>query len=216
MVSGAKARDSSAQRPPTGLLALATRARSADGEDVLVSGIGQALRGLAQRLGGTRLGVLAIGRIVSPLQRQLYRRTGGRLSLTGRAPVLLLTTTGRRTGKARTVPLLYLCDDDHLVICNVNPGFERTNPWVLNLRAQPHARVQIGHGVTSMTARPASDDELDRYWPQLTKVWPAYQAFYDNGGKRSVFVLEPDPRAHAPGEDEPENRAGPPAACLRR
>ena len=216
VVSGAKARDSSAQRPPTGLLALATRARSADGEDVLVSGIGQALRGLAQRLGGTRLGVLAIGRIVSPLQRQPPTGPAVQLSLTGRAPVLLLTTTGRRTGKARTVPLLYLCDDDHLVICNVNPGFERTNPWVLNLRAQPHARVQIGHGVTSMTARPASDDELDRYWPQLTKVWPAYQAFYDNGGKRSVFVLEPDPRAHAPGEDEPGNRAGPPAACLRR
>jgi deazaflavin-dependent oxidoreductase (nitroreductase family) len=143
--------------------------------------------------------VLAIGRIVSPLQRQLYRRTGGRLSLTGRAPVLLLTTTGRRTGKARTVPLLYLRDGDHLVICNVNPGFERPNPWVLNLRAQPHAQVQIGRDTTSMTARPASDDELDRYWPQLTKVWPAYQAFYDNGGKRSVFVLEPDgPPAPAP------------------
>jgi len=159
---------------------------------VLVSGIGHAPQGLAQRLGSTRLGVLAIGRIVSPLQRQLYRRTGGRLSLTGRAPVLLLTTTGRRTGKARTVPLLYLRDGERLVICNVNPGFERTNPWVLNLRAQPHAQVQIGRGTTSMTARPASDDELDRYWPRLTKVWPAYQAFYDNGGKRSVFVLKPE------------------------
>jgi len=167
---------------------------------VPVGGIGGALRGLAQRLGGTRLGVLAIGRIISPLQRQLYRRTGGRLSLTGRAPVLLLTTTGRRTGKARTVPLLYLRDGDRLVICNVNPGFERPNPWVLNLRAQPHAQVQIGRRTASMTARPASDDELDRYWPQLTKVWPAYQAFYHNGGKRSVFVLEPDgPPSTCPG-----------------
>jgi hypothetical protein len=51
---------------------------------------------------------------------------------------------------------------------------------------------QIGRGTTSITARPASDHELDRYWPRLTKAWPAYQAFYDNGGKRSVFVLEPD------------------------
>lgn len=154
---------SPAQSRSAGLLALAAQASPADGEGVSVSGIGQALRGLAQRLGGTRLGVLAVGRIVSPLQRQLYRRTGGRLSLTGRAPVLLLTTTGRRTGKARTVPLLYLRDGDHLVICNVNPGFERPNPWVLNLRAQPHAQVQIGRGTPSMTACPASDDELDRY-----------------------------------------------------
>jgi len=69
--------------------AVAAQARPADGEDVPVGGIGQALRGLAQRLGGTRVGVLAIGRVVSPLQRALYRRTGGRLSLTGRAPVLL-------------------------------------------------------------------------------------------------------------------------------
>ena len=109
-------------------MALAVWALPADGEDVSVGGIGQALRGLVQRLGGTRLGVFAIGRIVSPLQRELYRRTGGRLSLTGRAPVLLLTTTGRRTGKARTVPLLYIGDGDRLVICNVNPGFERPTP----------------------------------------------------------------------------------------
>ena len=154
--------------------------------------IRKAIRGLAQRLGGTRVGVLAIGRIVSPLQRELYRRTGGRLSLTGRAPVLLLTTTGRRSGKARTVPLLYIRDGDLLVICNVNPGFERPNPWILNLRAEPHAQVQIGRGTISVRARPASEQELERYWPQLTKMWPAYQAFYDKGGKRSVFVLVPD------------------------
>jgi deazaflavin-dependent oxidoreductase (nitroreductase family) len=210
VVSGG--RGSSAHRPSAGLLALATLAGPADGEDVSVYGIAQALRGLAQRLGGTRLGVLAIGRIVSPLQRQLYRRTGGRLSLTGRAPVLLLTTTGRRTGKARTVPLLYLRDDDRLVICNVNPGFERPNPWVVNLRAQPHAQVQIGRATTSVSARLASDDELDRYWPQLTKVWPAYQAFYANGGKRSVFVLEPD----APLQHMPRTRTSRGTGSVRR
>jgi F420H(2)-dependent quinone reductase len=153
---------------------------------------GNTILGLAQRLGGTRLGVLAIGRVGSPLQRLLYRWTGGRLSLTGRAPVLLLTTIGRRTGKARTVPLLYIRDGDRLVICNVNPGFERPNPWILNLRAGPDAQVQIGRGTVRVRARAASEDELDRYWPQLTQIWPAYQAFYDKGGKRSVFVLEPE------------------------
>jgi len=153
--------------------------------------IGNAVGGFAKRLGGTRLGVLVIGRVVSPLQRQLYRSTGGRLSLTGRAPVLLLTTTGRRTGKARTVPLLYLRDEDRVVICNVNPGFERPNPWILNLRAHPRAEVQIGRDTTTVRARAASGDELDRYWPRLVKLWPAYQTFYDRGGKRSVFVLEP-------------------------
>ena len=105
---------------------------------------------------------------------------------------LILTTTGRRTGRLRTVPLLYIKDGDRLVVCNVNPGFERPNPWVLNLRTKPHAQVQIGRSVVRMRARPASGHELDRYWPQLTQLWPAYQGFYDKGGQRSVFVLEPD------------------------
>jgi deazaflavin-dependent oxidoreductase (nitroreductase family) len=142
-------------------------------------------------VGATRIGVLAIGRVVSPVQRQLYRRTGGRLSLTGRAPVLLLTTTGRRSGKSRTVPLLYLRDGDRLVICNVNPGFERTNPWILNLSAQPCAQVQIGRDTIMVRARAVSGNELERYWPRLAKLWPAYQTFYDRGGRRSVYVLEP-------------------------
>lgn len=111
-----------------------------------------------------------IGRVVSPVQRELYRRTGGRLSLTGSAPVLLLTTVGRRTGLERTVPLLYLREDGRLVVCNVNPGSERTNPWVLNLRAQPHARVQLRRETFPVGASEATPEELDRYWPHLTKL----------------------------------------------
>jgi len=150
------------------------------------------LVGLAQRLGSTRIGVLTIGRVVSPLQRQLYRRSHGRLSLTGRAPVLLLTTIGRRTGKPRTVPLLYVRDVDRLVICNVNPGFEKPNPWTLNLRASPTARVEIRGTTIDVHGRLATDDELARYWPQLVALWPAYEDFYNRGGTRSVFILEPD------------------------
>ena len=121
-------------------MALVTGGTAVNAGGMALDMIRGGFRGLAQRLGRTRIGVLVIGRVVSPLQRQLYRRTGGRLSLTGRAPVLLLTTTGRRTGRARTVPLLYLRDGDRVVICNVNPGFERPNPWILNLRAQPSPR----------------------------------------------------------------------------
>lgn len=144
----------------------------------------------SQHVGRTRLGVLVIGRVVSPLQRSLLRATGGRLSLTGRAPVLLLTTRGRRSGKPRTVPLLYVRDGDRLVVCNVNPGFERPNPWTLNLRADPHVQVEVGRDEFVATAYEASDAEVDRYWSQFTKLWPAYQAFLDQGGHRSVFVLE--------------------------
>src|SRR5438876_8591898 len=147
-----------------------------------------------RRLGATRIGVWVIKHVVSPLDRWMYQRTGGRRVSTGRplGQLLLLTTTGRRTGRERTTPVFYLRDGERLVICNVNPGFERPNPWTLNLRAGPHAQVQIGRDTVRVRAHAASEDELDRYWPQLTKMWPAYQAFYDKGGNRSVFVLEPE------------------------
>ena len=71
------------------------------------------------------------------------------------------------------------------------PGGERANPWPLNLRAQPLARVQLGSQVRTYRARAATEAELERYWPQLLRVWPAYERFYRQGGRRSVFVLDP-------------------------
>jgi hypothetical protein len=101
-------------------------------------------QGLLHRLGGTGLGVWAIKHVVSPLDRHLYRWTGGRGIAVVRhaiAPRLLPTTAGRRTGLTRTIPAFYLHDGDRLVVCNVNPGFEQANPWTLNLRAHPVAWV---------------------------------------------------------------------------
>jgi F420H(2)-dependent quinone reductase len=105
--------------------------------------------GSIRRLGGTPLGVWAIKHVVTPLLRWIYRMSDGqRLSSGGLVgPILLLTTTGRRTGKERTTPLLYLRECQRLIICNVNPGFERPNPWTLNLRARPVVRVQIGREI---------------------------------------------------------------------
>jgi len=91
----------------------------------------------------------------------------------------------------RTIPLFYMEDAGRFVVCNVDPGFERPNPWVLNLRADPHARVQLRRDVFDVTAREASAEEVDRYWPRLIQIWPAYQAFQRQGGKRSIFVLDP-------------------------
>jgi deazaflavin-dependent oxidoreductase (nitroreductase family) len=103
---------------------------------------------------------------------------------------LLLTTTGRRTGKEHTTPVYYLRDGSRLVLCNVNPGFEHPNPWTLNLRANPLARVQIGSERSIYQAREASETEVERYWPQLVQVWSAYETFYQRSGQRAIFLLE--------------------------
>ena len=145
---------------------------------------------LLDSIGSTRAGVWAIGHVVSPLQRRLLLASGGRLSLTGKLPILLLTATGRRSGQPRTIPLIYVRDGDDLVVCNVRPPAERPNPWPLNVRANPHVSVRIKGSGQERVAREARADEIERYWPLLVRTWPAYERFFDETHERSIFVLE--------------------------
>ena len=71
----------------------------------------------------------------------------------GRAPVLLLTTTGRRSGQPRTAPVLYLADGERLVVIGSNAGNERAPAWSLNLKANPDAEVEIGRERRRVRAR---------------------------------------------------------------
>jgi deazaflavin-dependent oxidoreductase (nitroreductase family) len=147
---------------------------------------------MLKRLGSTRAGVWVIKHLVSPLDRRLYRWTNGGFLTSGRplAPTLLLTTTGRKTGKQRTTPVFYLRDGDRVILCNVNPGFERPNPWTLNIRANPVIQAQIGSETKRYRAREATHEEVALYWPQLIQMWPAYQRHFEASGQRSIFVLE--------------------------
>ncbi len=147
---------------------------------------------MINRLGATRIGVWTIKRLVSPLQRWIYRATGGRIlsNLGTDRNVLLLTTQGRRTGKDRTTPVFYLRYGEAVVICNVKPEFERTNPWVINLSSNLFAQLQIGRDTARYQAREATEGEINRLWPRLIKLWPAFQVHYERGGRRSIFILE--------------------------
>lgn len=144
------------------------------------------------RLGASRAGVWTIKHVVAPLDRWLYRRTDGRWVTTGRplAPMLLLTTTGRRTGRPRATPVFHLRDGDRVVVCNVRPAGERANPWPMNLRADPVATIELGGERWTVTAREATADEVARCWPQLVATWPAYDRHFAATGERSIFVLE--------------------------
>jgi len=143
-------------------------------------------------LGVKRLGVWMIKFIISPTQRFLYRATGGMAFTTAGVDrnVLLLTTKGRLTGKDRTTPLYYLRDENRIIICNVNPGFERTNPWVTNLRAHPIVKLQIGSELADYRAREATNSEISTYWPRLLNLWPAYGSHFELSHQRAIFVLE--------------------------
>jgi deazaflavin-dependent oxidoreductase (nitroreductase family) len=149
---------------------------------------------IIRRLGHLRWFAAAGRRFGAPLDRLLYRLTNGRVTTTaGAAPVMLLTTTGRRTGQRRTTPVMYVRDGDRFVVSSENFGQRRPAAWPLNLAADPRATVQVGTEVIPCHARLLDDWEADRYWPRLVELWPAHESYLARSGKRHTFMLEASP-----------------------
>jgi F420H(2)-dependent quinone reductase len=125
----------------------------------------------------------------------VYRRSGGRLwgSLKG-APILLLDHVGRKSGQARTTPLLYMRDGDDLVIAGSRGGSDATPAWWLNLKASPDTTVTVGREHRRIHAHEANPEEKSRLWPELVKMFPDY-AEYQRRTNRDipVVILSPTP-----------------------
>ena len=131
--------------------------------------------------------------LVWRVHRGLYSLTGGRVG--GRMmgmPVLLLTTTGRRSGQPRTSPLMYLPDGEACVVIASNAGEPRHPAWWLNLLDQPRATVQRGNRVLPVVAREAQGEEREQLWARLVRAEPSYQTYAQRTTRRiPVVVLEP-------------------------
>ena len=99
------------------------------------------------------------------LHAWVYRRSGGRsLGRMGGQPVLLLQTTGRRSGRTCTTPVQYLADGDTSVVVASNGGAARPPAWYLNLRANPHARIWVGARRIDVRAQEAAGQERAALW----------------------------------------------------
>jgi deazaflavin-dependent oxidoreductase (nitroreductase family) len=149
---------------------------------------------LVARLGHQRwFGVMLRQMGGSRLDRWLYGVSARRLAITGPPlfPVLLLTTTGRRSGQPRTTPVIYVRDGERLVISSEQTGQQRPASWPLNLQSDPRVTVRLGARTDPYRGRPAAADEVERYWPALLWAWPAHETYRARSGVRHVFVLEP-------------------------
>src|SRR6185312_5696384 len=106
------------------------------------------------------------------LNVRVYRLTGGRLGgkVKG-APVLLLDHLGRKTGRARTTPVLYLRDGADLVIVGSRGGSDAMPAWFLNLMASPSTTVQVGSERRGVVARQVTPEEKQRLWPRLVEMY---------------------------------------------
>lgn len=115
---------------------------------------------------------------VTPLHVGGYRLLRGRLldraTLAG-APVVMLTTTGRRTGRTRTVAVGHLRDGDDVIVPGTGGGRHPLPGWVHNLRAHPDAVVEVGPDRWSATATFLEGPDWQAQWDRLVASYPAYE-----------------------------------------
>lgn len=144
-----------------------------------------------------------VGKIIktmSTVNVALYRWTGGLLGSKWRVgsafpwgvPILLLTTTGRKSGVPRTMPLLFLEDGQKIVIVASQGGLPKNPLWYKNIEANPDVEIQIKRRKMKMRARTASSEERERLWPRLVAHYPDL-ASYATWTDRAIPVVICEP-----------------------
>jgi deazaflavin-dependent oxidoreductase (nitroreductase family) len=108
----------------------------------------------------------------------IYRRTNGRVGAKLLwFPAALITTMGRKSGRPRTTPTLYLDDGDRVILPASFGGRDSNPAWYLNLESNPEVHLQIRSRHLDLRARDATEDERKRYWPRLIRIYPPYRGY---------------------------------------
>lgn len=136
----------------------------------------------------------ATARRLSRLHASLYRATRGRIG--GRLvnnDMLLLTTKGHSSGRAHTVPLLYLAHGSTLLVIASWGGRDYHPDWYLNLVTHPQAVVNVNGSRRAVVARTASEEEREVWWPRVKEAYGGYEVYQDRTDRQIPLVfLEPD------------------------
>lgn len=118
-----------------------------------------------------------------------FRATGGKVGgqFDG-APLLLLHSTGAKSGQDRVAPVMYLADGDDLVVFASKAGADTNPDWFHNLKANPDTRVEIGPDTVAVRARVAEGEERDRLFDRQKAAYPGF-ADYEAGTDRVIPVV---------------------------
>jgi deazaflavin-dependent oxidoreductase (nitroreductase family) len=127
---------------------------------------------------------------INDLHRTVFRLSKGRIANRGAGmPVVMLTTTGRKSGKPRTSMLTSpVQDGDRIVLVASNGGDDRQPAWLLNLRDHPEVEVTMEGTTRPMTARIASSDEKAELWPRVVAAHKGY-ADYQRRTDRDIPLV---------------------------
>lgn len=147
-----------------------------------------------RRFAASGPGSWLFARVLHRIDRPVYRLTGGRhtfANLLSGIPVVMLTTTGARSGVPRIVPVLGLPTPDGLVVIASNFGQARHPAWYHNLRANPEGHATVNGINRAFHATEADGDVRERIWQEGLKVYPGFSQYERRASHRriAVFVL---------------------------
>lgn len=153
-----------------------------------------AVQRFLQKLASASLFSGFLAKVLAPLDRLVHRLSKGRATLTGTAaalPVVLLTTTGARSGEPRTSPLNGIPLGDDLAVMGTSFGIGKVPSWAYNLRADPTASIEYKGSSFDVVAREADADEFEAAFAAATKIYPGYAGYRERATNLiPVFILE--------------------------
>lgn len=134
---------------------------------------------LVNRFSTTKVGRVVGAKIAAKVDPVVFKLTKGRYTSTGRPtlPLLALTTTGRRSGKRRTVQLAYVTDGDDWLVVASNFGQAHHPAWSHNLDADPDAWIMVDGTDVAVRATVLSDEEKERHWSRIEQVVPQMKVY---------------------------------------
>lgn len=137
----------------------------------------------------------SFSKVITSLHVAVYRGTGGKVAgRMGGLTLLLLTTTGRKSGRSRTKPLGYVRDGDDYLLAASNAGNDFFPAWWLNLKSNPEAEIQVGGEKLKVTARKATPEERERLWPKFVASYRGYSGYETKTDREiPVVILTPQP-----------------------
>jgi deazaflavin-dependent oxidoreductase (nitroreductase family) len=130
------------------------------------------------------------------IDRAFFRISGGRTTLSAWVsgfPIIMLTTTGARTGEPRTLPVLALPDGDHLVLIASNFGRLSNPSWYYNLRAHPSVMITWKGSSVQMRARELLGEERQRYVDRGLEAYPWWAPYHRRAAPRQIPVIMLEP-----------------------
>jgi deazaflavin-dependent oxidoreductase (nitroreductase family) len=131
-----------------------------------------------------------IGQLVFSLMNFLYRASGGRIGgKMGQVEVLLLTTTGRKSGKKRTLPLVYIMDGPAYVITASAGGADKNPGWFFNVRSNPQSLIQVREKQIKVTAEVAGPEKRSELWARLVELAPNFAGYEKRTSREIPMVI---------------------------